>query len=45
MGSQSVIGFLLLIFSGFVNQRQQEVIEYLKAENKILREQPGAVQR
>jgi len=30
--------FLLLLFSGWVNRRQQEVISYLKEENRILRQ-------
>lgn len=35
------LNFLLLMFSGFVNRRQQDVIEYLRTENDILREQLG----
>src|SRR5438046_812887 len=31
--------FLLLLFAGWVNRRQLDVIDYLKAENRILREQ------
>ncbi len=31
--------FLLLVFAGWVNRRQLEVIDYLKEENRILREQ------
>ena len=31
--------FLMLIFAGWVNRSQQEVIEYLQAENQVLREQ------
>ena len=41
MGSQVALNFLLLMFSGFVNRRQQDVIEYLRIENDILREQLG----
>ena len=41
MGSQVALNFLLLMFSGFVNRRQQDVIEYLRTENDILREQLG----
>ena len=34
--------FLALTFAGWVNQSQQDVIEYLKEENRVLREQLGA---
>ena len=30
--------FLLLLFAGWVNRRQRDVIDYLKLENRILRE-------
>ena len=33
--------FLMLIFAGWVNRSQEEVIEYLQAENRVLREQLG----
>src|ERR1044071_8103858 len=33
--------FLLLVFAGWVNRRQVEVVEYLQEENRILREQLG----
>ena len=33
--------FLLLLFAGWVNRKQVEVLEYLKEENRVLREQPG----
>ena len=33
--------FLMLIFAGWVNRSQQDVIEYLQEENRILREQLG----
>ena len=33
--------FLLAVFAGWVNRRQQYVIGYLEAENKCLREQMG----
>ena len=33
--------FLMLIFAGWVHRSQQEVIEYLQAENRVLREQLG----
>jgi hypothetical protein len=34
--------FLLIAVSGWMNQRQLEVIDYLGEENRILREQLGA---
>jgi hypothetical protein len=33
--------FLLLIFAGWVNRSQQDVIEYLQEENRVLREHLG----
>ncbi len=33
--------FLLLVFSGWVNRQQGDVIDYLLAENRVLREQLG----
>ena len=33
--------FLLLVFAGWVNRRQVEVIDYLKEENRVLREKLG----
>jgi hypothetical protein len=30
--------FLMTIFSGWVNRSQQDVIEYLQEENRVLRE-------
>ena len=33
--------FLMLIFAGWVNRHQQDVIEYLQEENRALREQLG----
>jgi transposase InsO family protein len=33
--------FLILIFAGWVNRGQQDVIEYLQEENRVLREQLG----
>ena len=33
--------FLLLTFAGWVNRRQQKVIDYLLEENRVLREQHG----
>ncbi len=37
--SAQPLQFLLLLFAGWVNRRQLEVIDYLKEENRILREQ------
>ena len=36
-----VLQFLLLVFSGWVNREQQKVVEYLKAENRVLRSKLG----
>ena len=33
--------FLVLMLAGWVSRNQQEVIEYLQAENRVLREQLG----
>jgi len=33
--------FLILSIAGWLNQRQQQVIEYLVEENRVLREQIG----
>jgi hypothetical protein len=33
--------FLMMFFAGWVNRSQQGVIEYLQAENRVLREQLG----
>jgi hypothetical protein len=33
--------FLMLIFAGWVNRSQQDVIEYVQEENRVLREQLG----
>ena len=32
---------LMMIFAGWVNRSQQDVIEYLQEENRVLREQLG----
>ena len=32
---------LLLILAGWINHREQELIEYLRAENRVLREKLG----
>jgi len=34
--------FLLISVSGWMNHRQMQVIEYLREENRVLREQLGA---
>ena len=34
--------FLLVALAGWINQQQREVIDYLQAENRILREQLGS---
>jgi putative transposase len=33
--------FVVIVLSGWMNQRQQNVIEYLREENRVLREQLG----
>ena len=35
------LGFLLLLFSGWVNRQQQAVIDYLLEENRVLRAERG----
>jgi len=37
----AALHFLLLMFSGWVNRQQQQVIDYLLEENRVLREQLG----
>jgi hypothetical protein len=39
--STAPLQFLLLVFAGWVNRRQREVIEYLQEEDRVLREQLG----
>src|ERR1700704_5522789 len=39
--SVAPLQFLLLVFTGWVNRRQVEILEYLQAENRVLREQLG----
>src|SRR3954447_5161578 len=34
--------FVLIAISGWMNQHQQQVIEYLREENRVLREQLGS---
>ena len=33
--------FVVIVLGGWMNQRQQNVIEYLREENRVLREQLG----
>jgi len=33
--------FVVIALAGWMNQRQQNVIEYLREENRVLREQLG----
>ena len=33
--------FLLLVFGGLVNREQAKVVDYLREENRVLREQLG----
>ena len=33
--------FLLVALAGWMNRQQQDVIQYLRVENQILREKPG----
>jgi hypothetical protein len=33
--------FLLVALAGWINQHQRDVIDYLQAENRVLREQLG----
>jgi len=33
--------FLLVLFAGFVNREQAKVIDYLREENRVLRQQLG----
>src|SRR3954452_8809594 len=33
--------FVVIVLAGWMNQRQQNVIEYLREENRVLREQLG----
>ena len=35
------VQFLMLVFAGWVNRRQQDMIDYLKEENRVLHEQFG----
>ena len=35
------VQFFVLLLVGWVSRHQQDVVEYLKAENRVLREQLG----
>lgn len=39
--SAAPLQFLLLVFAGWVNRGQREILEYLQEENRFLREQRG----
>jgi hypothetical protein len=39
--SVAPLQFLLLVFAGWVNRCQLEIVEYLQEENRVLREQLG----
>ena len=39
--STAPLQFLLMTFAGWVNRRQVAMIDYLKEENRVLREQLG----
>ena len=44
MTEVTTLNFLLLTVSGWVNRRQLKVIEYLREENRVLREHLGTNQ-
>ena len=39
--SLSPLQFVVMAMAGWINERQQQVIEYLQEENRVLREQTG----
>jgi hypothetical protein len=39
--SAEPLQFLLMMMAGWLNRRQLEIIDYLKEENRVLREQLG----
>ena len=41
MGALDPFRFVLISIAGWMNQQQQQAIEYLREENKVLREQLG----
>ncbi len=40
-GNVNPFQFVVIVLAGWLNQRQQNVIEYLREENRVLREQLG----
>ena len=42
MGVPDPFRFVLISIAGWMNQQQQQAIEYLREENKVLREQLGS---
>src|SRR4051812_37059559 len=42
LGVLDPFGFLLIAVSGWMNQTQVQMIEYLREENRVLREQLGS---
>lgn len=41
LGSFSALQYLLIVFAGWVNRQQLDVIDYLEEENRVLREMLG----
>ena len=41
--SAGLLQFLLLMFAGWLQRQQATLIEYLKAENRMLRERLGKI--
>ena len=39
----NALGFLVLTVAGWLNRRQEDLIDYLRAENRVLREHLEAV--
>ena len=37
----SPLQFVVMAMAGWINERQQQVIEYLQEDNRVLREQTG----
>jgi putative transposase len=40
-GTLDPLQFVLMAMAGWMNKRQQQVIEYLQEENRVLRQQTG----
>ena len=36
----NALGFLVLTVASWLNRRQEDLIDYLREENRVLREQP-----